>query len=262
MAEEIASFQRTQYAFAAYIRDPYRNPPPRGPAPERMNVYRELFFNNIENFLATGFPVLKSILSKTHWLELVQDFYARHQSKTPYFAEIAEEFLDYLQNERGRHADDPPYLPELAHYEWAELALLIAEGEAPPESGDLIDRPLNQTIYLSELAWPLAYRFPVHKIGPGQLPTEPSEQPTCLVVYRDREDSVKFLEINPATYRLLQILDEERAMPAADCLARVAAEIGYKDSRALAGFGAEILRALAGRGIIGDLATFRVLLEG
>jgi len=251
MAEEIASFQRTQYAFAAYIRDPYRNPPPRGPAPERMNVYRELFFNNIENFLATGFPVLKSILSKTHWLELVQDFYARHQSKTPYFAEIAEEFLDYLQNERGRHADDPPYLPELAHYEWAELALLIAEGEAPPESGDLIDRPLDQTIYLSELAWPLAYQFPVHKIGPGQLPTELSKQPTFLIIYRNRQDMVKFIEINSVTHRLLQMIEENRTRPAADCLISIAKEIGYVDSQAFAGFSAEVLCALAERGIIG-----------
>jgi len=251
MAEELAPFQRMQYAFAAYIRDPYRNPPPSGPAPERMSVYRELFFNNIENFLATGFPVLKSILSKTDWLALVQDFYAKHQSKTPYFAEIGEEFLDYLQNERNRHSDDPPYLLELAHYEWAELALVIAEDEVPQESVDLLNNPLDQTIYLSELAWPFAYRFPVHKIGPGQQPIEPSEQPTCLVVYRNREDLVKFLEINPVTYRLLQMLEEEHAMPAADCLLRVAREIGHVDSQALAGFGAQILRALAERGVIG-----------
>jgi hypothetical protein len=251
MAEELASFQRMQYAFAAYIRDPHRNPPPSGPAPERMNVYRELFFNNIENFLATGFPVLKSLLSKTDWLALVQDFYAKHRSKTPYFAEIGEEFLDYLQNERNRHSDDLPYLLELAHYEWAELALVIAAGEAPQESADLVNNPLDQTIFLSELAWPLVYRFPVHKIGPGQQPTEPLEQPTCLVVYRNREDVVKFLEINPVTYRLLQILEGERAMPATECLLRVAKEIGYVESQAIFGFGKEILRALAERGVIG-----------
>ncbi|HYE34214.1 DNA-binding domain-containing protein [Methylocaldum sp.] len=251
MAEEIPLFQRTQYAFAAYIRDPNRNPLPRGPAPERMGVYRELFFNNIENFLATGFPVLKSILSETQWLALVQDFYAGHQSRTPYFAGIAEEFLDYLQSERDHYSDDPPYLLELAHYEWTELALAIAEGEAPPESADLRRSPMDQTVYLSEVAWPLAYRFPVHKIGPEHQPPEPPEQLTCLVVYRDREDVVKFLEITPLTYRLLQILQEEEAMPAIDCLFRMAKEMGHPDPRVLAGHGAEILRALAERGVIG-----------
>lgn len=251
MAEKTASFQRIQYAFAAYIRDPYRNPPPRGPALARMRVYRELFFNNIENFLANGFPVIKSILSKTDWLALVQDFYAKHRSKTPYFAEIAEEFLDYLRNERDPCSSDPPYLLELAHYEWTELALVIAEGEAPQESAALINAPLEQTIYVSELAWPLAYRFPVHKIGPGHEPTDPPEQPTCLVVYRDREDTVKFLEINPATYRLLQILEEEGAMSATDCMLKVAKELGYSDLEGLASHGAEILRALGKRGVVG-----------
>jgi len=30
---------------------------------------------------------------------------------------------------------------------------------------------------LSPLAWPLAYRFPVHKISPDYQPSEPLEQP-------------------------------------------------------------------------------------
>ncbi|MGX2040373.1 HvfC family RiPP maturation protein [Methylocaldum sp. MU1018] len=251
MAEKIPLFQRVQYAFAAYIRNPDHNPPPPGLDAGRMSIYRELFFNNIENFLASGFPVLKSISSRAQWLALVQDFYAEHQSKTPYFAEITQEFIDYLQNERGGHSDDPPYLLELAHYEWTELALAIAEGGVPQENASLLENPLDQTIYLSAVAWPLAYRFPVHKIGPGQQPTEPPGEPTCLVVYRDREDAVKFLETNPVTYRLLQILQEESAMPAVDCLSRVAREIGYRDSQALFEHGTVILKALAKRGIIG-----------
>lgn len=251
MAKEIAPFQQIQYAFAAYIREPHQNPPPCGPAPERMKVYRELFFNNIENFLATGFPVLKSILSKTDWLALVQAFYARHRSKTPYFAEIAEEFLDHLQNEYISRPSDPPYLLELAHYEWTELALVIAEGEVPQGNIDSADDPLEQTFYLSELAWPLVYQFPVHKIGPGQQPSEPRDQPTCLVVYRDRADTVKFLEISPVTCRLLQILQQEEEMRGIDCLFKLAAEIGHPDPQALACHGAEILRSLSERGVIG-----------
>ncbi|CAI8796469.1 HvfC family RiPP maturation protein [Methylocaldum szegediense] len=253
MPEKTVSFQQIQYAFAAYIRDPNRNPPPHGTALARMRVYRELFFNNIENFLANGFPVIKSILSKSDWFALVQDFYAKHRSKTPYFAEIAEEFLDYLQNERDPCFNDPPYLLELAHYEWTELALAIAEGEAPQESAALMSAPLEQTIYISEVAWPMAYRFPVHKIGPGHEPTDPSEQPTCLVVYRNREDTVKFLEISPVTYRLLQILEEEGSISAKDCMLRVAKELGYSDPEGLASHGAETLRALGKRGIIGAI---------
>ena len=94
----------------------------------------------------------------------------RHHSKTPYLFEISEEFLAYLQNERGTTETDPPFLLELAHYEWVEQALLISDAVLPAENPLLLDDPLSQTIYLSELAWPLAYRFPVHRIGPDYQP--------------------------------------------------------------------------------------------
>ncbi len=63
-------------------------------------MYRELFFNNIEGFLSGNFPVLRKILDDQQWFALVQDFFAKHPCQSPYFSEIPEEFLDYLQNER------------------------------------------------------------------------------------------------------------------------------------------------------------------
>jgi hypothetical protein len=251
MDENPPDFQRTQYTFAAHIRDPQRHEAPPDVSPARMGMYRELFFNNIENFIATGFPVLKSLLAGERWLALVRDFFARHRSKTPLFAGIAEEFLDYLQNERGDQTGDPPFLLELAHYEWVELALAIAEAEAPPLDPAFGQDPLARTIQLSELAWPLAYRFPVHKIGPEFQPAEPPAQPTCLVVYRDPEDVVRFMEVTPVTYRLLQLLEESGPQPAGECLMRIAEELRHPDPSAVLGFGAEILRGLAERGVIG-----------
>lgn len=247
MGERLPGFQRTQFAFAAYIRDPLNAAMPADVSPVRMAMYRELFFNNIENFIATGFPVLKSLLAGERWVNLVQDFFCRHRSRTPLFAEIAEEFLDYLRNERGEAPGDPPFLLELAHYEWVELALAIAEAEVPPPAGE---SPLAWTIRLSELAWPLAYRYPVHRIGPAFQPDEPPEQPTFLVVYRDRGDAVRFMEVNPVTYRLLAILAESGPLPAAECLARIAGELRHPNPAEVSVFGAEILRGFAERGVI------------
>jgi hypothetical protein len=251
MVETLPGFQRTQYAFAAYIRDPEQHPIPADMAPARMGMYRELFFNNIENFIATGFPVLKSILAGERWLALVQDFFSRHRSRTPLFVEIAEEFLAYLREERGELPEDPPFLLELAHYEWVELALAVSEAEAPPPDPVLIADPLAYPVRLSELAWPLAYRFPVHRIGPEFQPAEPPGEPTFLVAYRDFEDAVRFLEVNPVTYRLLELLGESGPLPARDCLTRIAGELRHPDPSAVLGFGADILRGLAGRGVIG-----------
>jgi hypothetical protein len=247
----VPEFQRVQFGFARHIRDPARNPAPSDVAPARMALYRELFFNNIETCLGNGFPVLKSILAGDRWRELVQDFYARHRSKTPFFAEIPEEFLDYLQNERDERPDDPPFLRELAHYEWVELALAIDEAEGPAEVPEAGTDPLAWTVFLSELAWPLAYGFPVHRIGPRFQPDRPPAEPTCLVVYRNREDAVKFVEINPVTYRLLERLRETGPCPASGSLLRIAEELRHPDPPSILVHGAEMLRGLVEREIIG-----------
>ena len=244
------NFQQTQYAFAAYIRDPGRNPIPPGVKPERVAMYRELFFNNIMNFIGTSFPVLKQVLDEAHWLELVQDFFAHHRSTTPYFADFSEEFLSFLRDGRN-HPQDTPFLLELAHYEWVELALGLAKGDAPWPSPELEANPLACQIALSEVAWPLAYRFPVQRISPDYQPTEPPAEPTLLVVYRDREDTVHFVELNPPTYRLLQLLETQCAMSAKECLLHIAQELGVSDPAPILAYGAEILQDMGKRGVIG-----------
>ena len=66
-ATKLKAFQRVQYRFAAHLRDPKRNPAPRGIEPRRMKIYRELFYNNVEGFLANAFPVLRRITPDARW---------------------------------------------------------------------------------------------------------------------------------------------------------------------------------------------------
>jgi hypothetical protein len=251
MPDRLPAFQATQFAFAAYIRDPANQPIPAGVKPERMRMYRELFYNNVHSFLENGFPVLRSLLNDHAWTSLVSDFFARHRCTTPLFSGIPEEFLEYLQNEREPVDADPPFLTELAHYEWVELALAIAEGEAPTWVPDALDDPLSKSWVLSPLAWPLAYRYPVHRICSEFRPQEAPASPTCLAVYRDRDDTVRFLETNPVTHRLLVLLREEGPIAATDCLAIIARELGHEDATPLLPHGAATLRELAERSLIG-----------
>ncbi len=238
-----------QYAFAAHIRDPQANPRPADVEDRRMAIYRELFYNNVEGFLANGFPVLREILDDTAWHAMARDFLARHRCHSPLFLEIPREFLAYLEEERGEQPDDPPFLHELAHYEWVELALSVAdEGEAPacePDADLLVTRPL-----LSPLAWPLSYRFDVHHIGPDYQPAEPPAQPTYLLVYRDADDEVGFLELNPVSARLFALLQEDGDENGRDVLARIAAELDHPDPQVVIDGGLDILEAWRRRGIV------------
>ncbi|HEY8218949.1 MAG TPA: putative DNA-binding domain-containing protein [Methylobacter sp.] len=241
-------FKAKQLEFAAYIRNPENNPPPDDVNPQRMAMYRELFFNNIDSFLSVNFPVLRTILNDRQWFELGQDFFAKHASQSPHFSEIPEEFLDYLQNERDSSADFP-FMLELAHYEWVEMALSIAKETVSANQQDLDDLQ-NQHIRLSPLAWPLVYQYPVQKISPAFLPETAPEQATFLVVYRNPEDEVNFIEITPITYRLLQIIQEHEEVLAADCLEQVAEELKHPNPDMIMAGGLQILKELAEKAVI------------
>ena len=241
-------FKAKQLEFAAYIRDPENNPPPADVSPQRMAMYRELFFNNIDSFLSVNFPVLRTILNDRQWFELGQDFFARHVSQAPYFSQIPEEFLDYLQNERDSSADFG-FMLELAHYEWVEMALSIAK-ETVPANHQNLDDLKNQRIRLSPLAWPLAYQYPVQKISPAFLPETAPEPATFLVVYRNPEDEVNFIEITPITYRLLQIIQEHEGALAAECLKQVAEESKHPNPDMIMAGGLQILKELAEKTVI------------
>ena len=237
MAERAADFRALQYQFAAHLRDPVANPPLAGIEDRRLAIYRDLFFNNIDNLLSIGFPVIKKLLGEQRWLQLLRRFYAEHQSHTPLFTELGREFNRYLETRAARGDADWAFLPELGHYEWVELALTIDEHEidtiAHDPSGDLTEgAPL-----VSPLAWLLQYRFPVHRIGPDYLPENPSGQPTLLVVVRNRQDRIGFTELNPWSFQLLQSLKDnpgvtglELAGAMADALIAGGAEAGTRDS--------------------------------
>lgn len=207
--DNLPDFRALQLAFAAHLRDPQQQPPPPGVDDRRLRVYRELIYNNVEGFLAGAFPVAKRVLeSRGRWHPLVRAFLARHGSESPYFLEISQEFLTFLD----RHEDPalPGFLLELCHYEWVELALGVAEDEVP-EAGIDPHGDLERAVPVrSPLVWKLGYRYPVHRIGVDFQPDAPAAQPTQLLVYRRRDDGVGFMEVHGLTLALLDAVDGER----------------------------------------------------
>jgi len=245
-----AGFKKYQYDFTAHIRDPDNHPVPAGIEPRRMKIYSDLLYNNIESFISSGFPVIHAIYSSENWHRMVRDFFSRHRCKTPYFLEIAQEFIDYLQNQRQSQPEDPAGLVELAHYEWVELALHVADEEISMAginaNGDLLDeRPV-----LSPLAWSLVYRYPVHRMGPDYLPDDPPEQATCLMVYRNRKDEVKFLEINPVTARLVSLLQDNENFSGLDAIEQIIREMNHPDPDTVKQGGRQALAQMQQYGII------------
>lgn len=234
-------FQKTQLAFAKHLRAPDQYPAPAEMEDRRMGIYRELIYNNIENFIANVFPVLRSLLTNEHWHSMVRDFIHRHNCKTPYFLEISEEFLQYLVQGRGLCDCDPAFLVELAHYEWIELALDVSESSIPAASA-YPDEPLLSRPVVSPLAICLSYQYPVHKISSHYQPLQP--EPTQLVVYRNREDKVRFMASNSTTHRLLYLLQTNSHANLSDQLQLIAQELQHSQPESLFNEGISLINDL------------------
>jgi hypothetical protein len=204
MSSSLPEFQRFQYAFASHIRDPHSNPCPAGVEAHRMAVYTSLVYNNAESFLLPCFPILREVLGPQQWARLVRSFLATHGSLSPFFRQIPDEFIQFLQTEGSVPETCPPFLLELAHYEWIELVLSISNripdwDSIDPEGNLLLHRPVLNPVLAN-----LSYRWPVHRIG-LQGEVQPSE--TYLLVFRDQSDDVQFTEINAYTSRLINLLE-------------------------------------------------------
>ena len=131
-----------------------------------------------------------------------------------------------------------------------ELALLIAE-DGPDLAGiDPNGDLLAGCPRVSPLAWSLAYRYPVHRIGPGHEPQAPPTEPTRLLVYRNYTDQVEFMEINAVTQRLIELLREDSARTGGSVLARIAAELRHPSPAQVLTYGALLLQELHARGVI------------
>ena len=244
----MSKFQQQSHQLAAHIRNPEQVPAPSDIEERRIKIYRELFYNNIEGFASSAFPVLRALISDHDWHALVRDFMIHYRCHSPYFLEISQEFLNYLQ-QRKPQSSDLPFMLELAHYEWVELALDVSDEKVVDcnINGDL----LEQRPVVSGLAWSLAYQYPVHRIGLEFQPTSPSEQPHYLIVYRDRHDCVGFMETNAVTARLLALLnDDDSQLSGRQVLLLLAQEMQHPDPEQMIEFGHGLLKQLLALDII------------
>ena len=241
----LPEFQHYQLAFTAHLRDPEVNPRPPGVEARRMKVYNELLFNNIEGFLLACFPVLRRVLGTRKWAKLVRAFFSTHRSHTPYFRQIPDEFIQFLQSEWTPPEGYPPFLLALAHYEWIELVLSVSNrssDRAIDAAGNLIEGvPLLNPVLAN-----LHYDWPVHRIAPRRK-VKPAE--TWLLVFRDADDRVQFSEINAFTARLLTLL-EAGTLNGRAALQMIATESHHPDPALVINAGAALLQDLRARGAI------------
>ncbi len=237
-----------QIAFTRHLRDPKHRIPPTGLGPRaRIRLYSDLILNDIDVHLSACFPIAQAVTGRRAWKALVQDFVKHHDCATPYFHEIPNELIRYLETERGHGENDAPFLKELIHYEWSELVLSIS-GDSTPRvfqvNGVLAEGipVLNPILAITD------YRYPVHLIGPRFKPDLPP-RPTYILGFRDAAYHVRFLSLNNVTMRLMAILMDER-LSGYDAVQKAVRDYSLPDPDTAIAGGLVILQDLRNEGAI------------
>jgi len=242
-------FKTRQMNFAAHLRDPALHPAPGDVAAQRVAVYRELLYRNVEDALARAFPVLRGLLENGIWHAMVAHYFATHRARTPFYPRMAEEFLSYLAA-RDPAPEWPPFLAELARYEWAEAEVLFDPHELDDSVVDAELALLDGRVVPNPVLRPAVYRFPVHRIGPDYQPREAPSQPTYLVVCRRRDDRAGFVELNAVAARLLELILLEDGRSARALLEAIALELKHPVPAAVIEGGRDILQTLLDKDIV------------
>lgn len=248
MTTKIPSFQQYQQAFTAHIRDPQHQPRPKNVIAKRMNVYKEIVFNNLFESVSACFPVAREVIGKRAWLKLVHSFFQHHSANTPIFRKIPEEFLSYLAQINATSPESlPPYLTSLCHYEWIELLVSTMQEESGKDKIGPSADILNHKPAFTPTMQLLNYEYAVQKISPSYKPKDRIS--TQLLVYRNAEFAVKFIELNAITFRLIQILDQEK-ISCLQALTLLANELNQLSAETIIACGLETLEELRNQGVI------------
>ncbi|GAA4891897.1 DNA-binding domain-containing protein [Ferrimonas pelagia] len=233
-----------QQEFMAYIRAPEVGEPPSGVEARRMAVYRELMFNNVSGFVNSGFPVLRALTATPLWQQRLRHFFAQHDCHSPLFVDIAKEFLAYLRDCEGLRS----WEAALADYEYLELQI-----DTLPE---VLDQPLllepeavlTQPLCCYRAAKLAQYDYPVQRLG--EACPEVDASPTFLLVYRDRDDEIAFIELNALTARLLEALISEPGQTAQGLILTMAEALPDLAPEIVAQGAGQILLQMAQLGVV------------
>lgn len=240
-----------QTRFTRCLRDPIARPIPTDLPAERMQIYQDLVFRNLENLLSGTFPVVKNITEPHSWETLVRGFIRDYRATTPHFPLLPQEFLSYLQNlyqNDDSIFDHYPFIWELAHYEWVELDVQIAATAELPQITAATQA--DNALELNATAHILAYEWPVHQIGPELLPSQRPEAPTFLAAFQNAAADCEFMSLTPLAALLLENIARHGTCSLADHVAILAQQHDALSPQSLFDDAVQLVDLMRAKGLV------------
>jgi uncharacterized protein len=175
--------------------------------PERAQSYFTLIRNNFDDSLRRAYPLTHHLVKSETWNEMVDDFFANHDSSSPFPWRMPEGFARYVKKSQWAKRLKIPYLNDLVDFEWLEIELFMMP-DSPQENftkeGSLLDDPL----YLNPESTIALYRYPVFEKKP--LPREMEKGMYPLLAFRYPEKgTVHFVALSSYFQKVVEALRKE-----------------------------------------------------
>lgn len=195
-----------------------------GRGARRFLIYRTLVHNRLRAATREFIPRAAARRGKDEFVADFAAFMQDHASRSPYLREVPGEFVAWVAPRWATDPDVPRFLVDLARHELLEGEVRNdpAGGEAPTGAAIALDAPLR----FDGTARLMHYGWAVHKLSYAtEDRSEPPEGSTHLLVYRDAEAKVRYLDLTPWAAAVLDAL-LVGGLAVKDGLLRAATELG------------------------------------
>lgn len=169
---------------------------------DRLDHYRRLIYNIMEDALASAYPICRSILVDSQWYGLVDDFVRNHGCKHPQLFRMPEELIEFARANDYAEKLQIPYLLDLLLFEWIEIEVhtmpdqeVELNSNADLWSSGIVFSPYIKLIQLD---------YPVHLLKNQVDSFRRGEY--FYLVYREGSGTVQYLTINHFSFKMLHSL--------------------------------------------------------
>ncbi len=215
---------------------------------ERFLVYRSLVHNRMRNTIRDFIERTAARLGQQRlradfavWIDQV----AAH---SPYLRDVPAEFVAWASPRWQGDEAVPDYLVDLAHHELLEYD--IRNDHRGGEAATGLELALDKPLRFDGAARLMRYDYAVHRLSASLDDREPPQAvPSRLLVYRDDQAKVRYLELTPLAHAVLVQL-MEHGKPVAEGLRDACADLGEALDDDRLATAATLLADLAERGVL------------
>lgn len=219
-------------------------------SPGRLALYRRLVRNNLVDVVRKMLPRTRARMNaaKEGAFDAALDtFLGEVGPRTHYLRDVPSELLAWAA---PRWRDDPTlplYLADLAAHEI--VAFAIAAAPAARESNAIDDVALDRPLVFLEAKRLARYSFAVHELAAAEDDlSAPTARDVSLLVYRDPENTVRFLDLTPLAAAILARLFDGEALGSA--IPAACASLGAAATQQILADTAHLLADLGERGVL------------